>query len=164
MTAGRARFETGGMIRFAPAAVAAAATAALLVASASGQSQPTTLHLVDHEKYFAFTDVKPKGIEKKTSQGDTVYLGGILTGDSKGRSHLVCTATLPGRKRAQYTCNGILALAGGDIAVEGRTLNASNLAAFAVTGGTGDYAGAAGTIATHGHSGSRTDIVITLTS
>lgn len=144
------------------AALAAAVTAAALVASANGQSSPTVLHLVDHEKHFALTDVKPKGAQRKGSQGDTLYLGGRTTGDDRGTSNLICSVTKPGRK-STFECRGTLALRKGTITFEGVTYSNVDGDTFAVTGGTGAYDGAAGTMVSGSGKGDATKLTITLT-
>lgn len=144
------------------AAAAAAATAAVALAtSASGQSTPTTLSLVDHETHVALADVKPKGLPKKISQGDTLALGGRTTGDDRGTSNLVCTVTQPGR-RAVFACHGTLELRRGSISFEGVTHANVDGDTFAVVGGTGDYEAAAGTMVTGSGKGDATKITLTL--
>jgi hypothetical protein len=152
------------MKRILFAAVAALTVVAALVASASGQSAPTTIHLVDHTKGFAANDIAPAGIKKdKPSLGDTLYITGKLTGDQSGTDALTCQFIVPGKHGAEL-CNGVAHLSGGDIFFTGRLETNDKPAELAVTGGTGDYAEADGTIGTTDGKHNTTIITVSLTS
>jgi hypothetical protein len=159
MTAGPRRASLPVMKRILPAALAATAAAA---AVAHGQTAPTTLHLVDHNTGFVFSDVKPKQLPKTSSPGDTLTISGKLTGDATGASHLICTVVVGGKKE-QELCQGNAALPGGDLFFSGRLTPAAT-GSLAVTGGTGKYAGASGTIATRDGKQDTTIIDVTFSS
>jgi hypothetical protein len=149
-----------------PAAAAAALAAAALAATASGASAPATLRLTQIDHHFKLVDVAPRGGDAKPpSQGDELVIGGRLRqgGRSAGSSNLVCTVTQPGR-RAVADCTGTLVLRRGDISFAGVSAFAKQINVAAVTGGTGDYAGATGVVTTSDGSGSRTAITVELGS
>jgi hypothetical protein len=151
------------MHRILIAGVAIAATAAAFVATASGQTAPTTIHLVDHTKGFAYNDVKPKGLAKqKASLGDQFYITGKLTGDQTGTDALVCTVIVAGKHGAEY-CTGIAHLTSGDVMFAGRVTDNDAPDDLAVVGGTGAYAGARGTVHTTNGAHDTTDITLTFT-
>ena len=136
------------MKRTLTAALAAAtATAGIAFATSAHGAGGTTLHLVNHDAGFAYQDVKPKQLPKKGSLGDTLTIAGRLTGDRKGTSALVCTVTQAG-KGGNELCQGIAYLSDGTIVFSGRSNQDDSPSPLAVTGGTGAYAGAGGTITT----------------
>ena len=145
--------------------IALAATAATVTAAAvaHGQSPPTTLHLVDHNTGFVFNDVKPKQLPKQTSLGDQLTITGRLTGDRTGTSALLCTVIKPGKAGAEL-CEGVAHLSDGDILFGGREEDNDAPGALGVTGGTGAYAGASGTIATKDGKHDTTIVTVTLSS
>jgi hypothetical protein len=149
-----------------PAALAAAVTAAALAASASGDPSPATLRLTQLDHHFKLVDVAPRGGDAKPpSQGDELVIGGRLRQGARaaGSSDLVCTVTQPGR-RAVADCSGTLVLAHGDITFAGVNAFAQRSNVAAITGGTGDYAGATGTVTTRDGAGDRTAITVELGS
>lgn len=130
--------------------VTAASVLAIVVATASGHATGRTIHLVQHDKHFAFIDNPPKGgMQKPPSQGDQYVIGGVDTQNGKpaGTTNLVCVVTQPGKK-AVSTCNGSLMLAKGTITATGVSSIASNSDTYAITGGTGAYAGVRGVLVT----------------
>ena len=131
-------------------AVVTAASVLAIVATASGHATGRTIHLVQHDKHFAFIDNPPKGgMQKPPSQGDQYVIGGVDTENGKpaGTTNLVCVVTQPGKK-AVSTCNGSLILAKGTITATGVSSIATNSDTYAITGGTGAYAGARGVLVT----------------
>lgn len=150
----------------AAAAVAATAAAASVVAvTASGQAAPRTIQVTQVDTAFKFVDVVPKGgAAKPFTQGDSFVIGGRLLSGSHtvGKSNLVCTTTQPGR-RGGSLCVGSLVLSGGQITFSGyNTVADVPSTVFAVTGGTGSYAGARGTVTAKEAKGGRTALTVQL--
>jgi hypothetical protein len=146
------------------AALGATAVLAIVAATASGHSSSTTIKLVQRDSNFQFVDVAPKGgVQKPPSQGDEYVIGGIDTENGKpaGRTSLVCTVTKPGAKGLSQ-CVGTLILPKGTISASGISYNATNSDTYAITGGTGAYAGARGTLYSVQGKGDSTDIVVRL--
>jgi hypothetical protein len=148
----------------AAAAVSAAAAATSVVAvSASGQTTSRTVEVTQVERAFKFEDVAPKGGPGKPfTQGDAFVIGGRLLkgGKAAGKANLVCTTTQPGRKGGSL-CDGSLVLSGGEITFSGyNTVADTPSTVFAVTGGTGSYAGASGTVTAREAKGGRTAITV----
>lgn len=148
------------------AVVAAAATAAAIAVSASGQAAPTTIQLTGLDDNFKFIDVAPMGGERKPfSEGDSFAIGGRLLagGKAAGTSNVVCTVTQPGRKGLSE-CTGTLVLADGGITFAGVSAVATNVDVFAVTGGTGSYVGATGTVTEREGKGDKIPLTVKLGS
>jgi hypothetical protein len=154
------------------AALAAAAATAVTVSVASGQSPPaptpvggTTISVTQVDRAFKFVDVAPRGGPGKPfTQGDAFVIGGRLLKGTKvvGKTNLVCTTTQPGR-RGGSLCVGALVLPGGQIAFSGyNTVADTPATSFAVTGGTGTYAGARGTLTAKSAKHNRTAITVQL--
>lgn len=128
--------------------VGAVATSAVL-ANASNRGQGTKLDL-----YAAQTDFRPASFP--TSPGDQNYIGWDLyalddsgtvpapQGDPIGRELGVCTLVTP----SEGVCDGLLELDGrGTLTLYLEVNLASGSQASAITGGTGEFAGAGGTMA-----------------
>ncbi len=134
--------------------VVAATVTAVVFAASGGAQQPgeRTIVLVQREGKVNLVDNPPKA---KTGAG--ISAGDIFVFASKsfsqennarvGTSHGVCVATLGGKDFAQasFYCTGTFVLKDGDIAwawagKQGR------VATLAITGGTGAYEGASGTV------------------
>ncbi|MCW2993349.1 MAG: hypothetical protein JWQ18_844 [Conexibacter sp.] len=150
------------------ATTAAALAAAAIAATASGQAPtttaPTTLKLLHQESHFAFVDVAPRGgTRKPPSEGDQFVIGGRLTaaGKPSGTANLVCTITQPGAKGLSE-CVGTLVLPTGSITFAGGSRIATEDDTFAVTGGTGAYAKATGTLAAVATKGGRDALTVQL--
>lgn len=138
-------------------AIAAAATIALvLAASGSGQvSGARTIKLFEAPKgsTFGFVDNAPKTNRKDphASIGDILAFSNPIFDESRthrlGVSSAQCIATRAGRiASATYTCSGTFALNDGTIAVAALQRGEPTTQQLAVTGGTGAYDGARGTI------------------
>jgi hypothetical protein len=146
------------------AALGAAAVLAVVAATASGHASGTTITLVQHDSSFQFVDIAPKGgAQKPPSQGDEYVIGGTDTENGKpaGRTSLVCTITRPGAKGLSQ-CVGTLILPRGTISASGVSYLATNSDTYAVTGGTGAYVGARGTLYSIQGKGDSTDLVVRL--
>lgn len=166
MTPGRGPHSVADMKLIITAGIAAAAAVAAIATSASGQSSstPATLHFVQRDAHFGFVDAPPKqGTRKPPSLGDEFVIDGRLSqaGKAAGADGLVCTVTTPGAKEVS-NCVGTASLANGTITVAGVSRAVSNGDTFAVTGGTGDYASARGTVVTKQGAHNTTLITINL--
>jgi hypothetical protein len=156
---------------------AAAAVAALVVGSAwAGGASATTaarapggtiaIHAVTAQENFV--DADPAGF----GLGDLVALHEHLTnagGKPAGHDGVACTVTLVASDHAQLECLATLHLKGGDLTVQGLFTEPFRephhpTAVMAVTGGTGTYAGATGTVAVHEVSEEETDYTFHLAS
>jgi hypothetical protein len=145
-------------------ALLALAVAATAVATASSRSAVGSIELVQRDAHFEFVDVAPKGgMQKPPSEGDEYVIGGALSeaGKPAGTSNLVCTVTQPGSAGASE-CVGSVVVAGGAISFSGLSRIASNGDVFAVTGGTGRYVGASGTVVSSPGKGGADDLLIRL--
>ncbi len=149
------------------ATLAAATTAASVAVNASGQTAAapvsSTIHLTQVDRSFKFIDVAPAGVGRKPpTQGDAFVIGGQLLMATKiiGKANLVCTTTQPGR-RGGSLCDGVLVLQAGQIAFTGyNTVADTPQTVFAVTGGSGTYAGAHGTLTAKTARNDRTTITV----
>jgi hypothetical protein len=131
----------------AVAAVAALATGS--VASATAQ-QDDDHHGDDRHKVRVvstnteedFVDVG----EPDLSLGDSFVFTSDLTshGNKVGHTGVVCTATSVAREESQ--CVGTARLRGGQIAIQGLLAGEPDVFSFPITGGTGAFEGAEGTL------------------
>jgi Dirigent-like protein len=141
-------------------AAAAIALVSLLVGAAvtaSGARRPakkpaktTTFTLLERSDSATFIDNPPKAArEGDVSQGDMFVFTGRLSrragGPQIGRTHGVCAITLAAGQRSQSQCTATVGLRGGQIAAQGVT-SAGDVLTFAITGGTGRYRTARGTV------------------
>ena len=131
-----------GRTRFAVllgAAAAAAAIAVAVIASAgAAQGPPTTLHLVaTAQRNIGFAP----GHAPPTRQGDRFGGGSRIAGDDTGSQRSVCTAI---GERA--LCNVQMNLSRGRLSAQGLVPNQTDHTPIPLTGGTGAYNGAHGTI------------------
>jgi hypothetical protein len=148
------------MKRLVPAAALVAVvllTAAIL--SASGSAQGTgerTITLIerDPEGLAQVVDNPPRA-DRELFRGGRVSIGDAIAfhqplrnraGRRVGALDVSCTATLGGSfERAGFTCHGAYALKRGSITAQG-TFGAGRPERVAVTGGTGLYEGATGSV------------------
>jgi allene oxide cyclase-like protein len=138
------------------AAAAIAAVAAASALPASGQDGSSTLEVVlkESKRDTKFIDLPPKG----ESLGDRLVLSSTARRDGKvvGRTEAECV--LQDKTYEAFSCVGNLLLADGKITFQGSQLNKAIPGAlpkpksetYAVTGGTGAYAGAAGSLTLSG--------------
>ncbi len=135
------------------AVLAAVATMATAVVSTGGAQQPSpptgTLQFVLRERdvAFRFIDNPPRqGERRPPSTGDSFVITGPIRDQSNkraGRVQAVFVVTDPRREAAQVSATFILN--GGQIVINGSEGKA-RADDFAITGGTGRYAGARGTL------------------
>ena len=140
-------------------ATAATAVSALVLAG-NGNSQVSgarTIKLFEAPAggTFGFVDNAPKTTRKDphASIGDILAFSNLIFDESRthrlGVSSAQCIATRPGKiANATFTCSGTFALKDGTIAVAGLERGEPTVQLLAVTGGTGAYDGARGTIVT----------------
>ena len=148
------------MRRLAPVAglvAVALLTAAILSASGSAQQQgdrTITVFERDDEGSFRFVNLPPRG-DRHPFRGGPVSAGDELlfhqplrnrAGRRVGALDAVCTAARGARNfnRAQFVCHGVYAFDRGTLSAEAR-FDADD-ESIAVTGGTGVYEGAAGSV------------------
>ena len=124
-------------------------------ASATETSQrASTMTFLQKDGNLTFVDVGPQGGEMKPpSQGDAYVLSNRLidatTKKTVGTTHIVCTTTVPGKK-AIALCDHVFALAGGTLTAQSVAPLSKARETMALTGGTGEYAGARGTVSWDG--------------
>ena len=143
-----------------PMAVAAAALAGM-PGTAHPQGAATTLTLVEQEGSARFIDNPPRhGKRRPPSTGDQLILTGVdfdASGRKRlGRSYLSCTFI----GRNTMSCTGTIDLVDGQLTIQGVARD-EKTTVVAVTGGTGRYAGAHGTMSIT-ETGERETAVITL--
>ena len=143
--------------RFARGAVLLAIGVCALVLGPSAAAQgPKTLTFKElvQGSTFAFVDNAPtskaKG-EPSASIGDVIVFTNPLTdraGKRVGRLYVHCTAVVAARQanKAAFTCEGIMVVDGGTLYVQAFLPHAGATVHGTVTGGTGAYANAAGTL------------------
>jgi hypothetical protein len=139
---------------------AAAAAAALATTSPANPAGPPTgeLHLVGRPGSVTLVDNPPRqhGRHHPPSRGDGFVMTETVfdpaSGDRIGRTQTACTVIDARHGRLQ--CTGTIVLPQGEIAVQG-----DGQPPFAVTGGTGAFAGARGTLDGSEHDG-RIDVTV----
>lgn len=153
------------------AAVAAAALAAPITAlagasSSSNASQAVVVHVVEH----AITDTVQEFNPPALSLGDTLGWHNPVYNASDtrqvGTDNGYCLRTVATGK-TEWECAWTTLLPGGDITVEGPYYDDGTDTTLAVTGGTGIYTGAQGSMLLHARGnpvGSEYDFVFSLTN
>ena len=139
---------------------AAAAAAALAATSAAQPAGPPTgeLHLVGRAQSVTLVDNPPRQHSRHhpPSRGDgLVVIEKVFdpaSGDRIGRSQTACTVIDARHSRLQ--CTATVVLPDGEIALQG-----GGQPPFAITGGTGAFAGARGTVDGNEHDG-RIDVTV----
>jgi hypothetical protein len=118
-------------------------TATALATGRSSAPAPVTLSLVAVEQHCGGADLPPRD----GSPGDIgMCRGRLQTAGSTaraGRAAWFCPYT--GAERDGDVCTAVASLKGGDVTLAGRLSHTSATSTWAVTGGTGTYAGARGT-------------------
>ena len=141
--------------------VAALATGAILAVSGGAQSpQGRTIELVTKNFRFSAVDNPPRSRrpDAPPSAGDTFVISALVTnraGRRRGSFDATCSVTHGGR-RARGVCEGVYALADGEIHLLARLdFSDEGNAAGSIVGGTGAYAGARGTFVSRDRRGER---------
>jgi len=140
-------------------ATAGAAVGVLAILSASGSAQApagTTLQLFERERgsSFGFVDNPPKIKNRRNARvsvGDVFAFSSPIFDQSRatrlGSLHVQCTVTKPGTEaRSESICVGAFRLKDGTIALTATLKGEPKTVTAAVTGGTGAYIGARGTL------------------
>ncbi|MFN8192344.1 MAG: hypothetical protein U0R78_18360 [Nocardioidaceae bacterium] len=139
----------------AVATITCLTTLAMAGTPASGRAahdaRATTLTFVQGKSSLHLDDEPPRqGEEGKPNPGDTYFASSVLkdptTLKKVGRSHLVCGVTHTTRTSAIALCDAALAVPGGTITATGPYSLTSSVVPLVITGGTGDFAGAIGTV------------------
>lgn len=134
--------------------LAAAACALVLVGGASARGATTlTFKELTKGSTFAFVDNAPasktKG-EPAASAGDVIVFTNPLVDGAKriGRVYMHCTVVVaaPSANKAGFACEGIVGLGDGTLTVQALLPHAGATVHGVVTGGTGTYANARGTV------------------
>jgi hypothetical protein len=134
--------------------LAAGACALVLVGVASAQGATTlTFKELNKGSTLAFIDNAPtsktKG-EPAASAGDVIVFTNPLTNGGKriGRLYMHCTAVVaaPAANKAGFACEGVVGLGGGMLTIQALLPYAGATVHGVVTGGTGTYANARGTL------------------
>lgn len=136
----------------------------------SSAAAATTITFKEPEKgsTFAFIDNAPKtkrkhGFPEKISAGDEFVFTNPLEAEGKKIGHLqaVCIATGNGKfQNAGLNCNGTFVFTGKGTLIAAATIK-GNKTEGAITGGTGNYAGARGTFVSKEGKGAST-VTVTL--
>jgi hypothetical protein len=134
----------------ASAAVVALATGVVSTGGAQQPSPPTgTLQFVqrDRDVTFKLIDIPPRqGERRPPTPGDGFLIRGGFRDQAGNRvGHLQATFVITDAKREEAQVSGTFILSDGHIVVAGAETKA-NPDFFAITGGTGRYAGARGTL------------------
>lgn len=141
-------------------AAAGAGVAALAGGGLAGaQEAPQVLSLTSVDQHCATADNGRRG----ESLADLDACRGLLRdaqGDRAGRAHWTCVYL--GSTRAGSDCSSVVTLRGGTLQAAGVLSHTTPRSEWAVTGGTGRYAGARGTVALRQASPTRTRATITL--
>ena len=134
----------------AAALLAAAATAAVASATGSRSGSSLTFHLVEKDLGFNYIDNPPRGGQNQppTIGDQFAFTANVLTKGGKRAGHLEATCTVTrGGKNGYGACSGIMALAGGDLALMAVTsIEGNGPDTIAIVGGTKAYEGASGSI------------------
>ena len=156
-------------------ATAGAAIGILAILSASGSAQApgaTTLQLFERERgsSFGFVDNPPKIKNRRNARvsvGDVFAFSSPVFDQSRatrlGTVSVQCTVTKPGTEaRSESICVGAFQLKDGTIALTAPLKGDPRTVTVAITGGTGAYAGARGTLQTTNVRGGAEDIITLL--
>jgi hypothetical protein len=120
---------------------ASVVAAAVAFAAYGGTSSQQKLRIVATQHDFGQVDMGKRG----PTRGDTFLFSERLAlgGKAAGVDHVVCTFVGSWPKETDF-CRGLFQLPGGSLIAEGAS--ARGPFTVAITGGTGSYAGARGTI------------------
>jgi hypothetical protein len=136
------------------ATLAAAALAGTVAAAQGGGTGGQTVLLYEKDAKLKFTqaDVPPKSVKGSVSAGDAFTIrgpvfDGVARARQVGQVYGLTTALEAAKSfgRGSYLAHVVYVLKGGTMVVDGVFSEAQQTGTFAVTGGTGAYAGARGT-------------------
>ena len=153
------------MMAAVAAVLVASPVAALASTTSSGPLAPGVVHVIEH----AITDTVQEFNPPNLSLGDTLGWHNPVYDASDARQvgmdNGYCVRTVATGK-TEWECAWTTLLPGGDITVEGPYYDDGTDTTLAITGGTGIYTGAAGSMLLHARGnpvGSEYDFVFTLT-
>jgi hypothetical protein len=138
-----------------------------LLASSAAAAGSTTLTFKESEKggSFAFVDNAPKTGPQTISAGDEFVIKNPLESKGKRIGNLqalcVATKTVNGFAKAEFICTGTFTLAGQGT-LTAQAINKGGKTEGAITGGTGSYAGAGGTVVSKPGKGGSSTTTVTL--
>jgi hypothetical protein len=139
------------MLIAVPAVIAAAVIGSGAVTGAPAPG--STLTVTELARGSTFTHIRntPTTNEWANLRGDLIVFTNPLadaSGKVVGRLHVSCATTVGARnfRKSIATCDGVLALRGGTLTVQANIDFGSSVTHGAVTGGTGAYANARGTL------------------
>jgi hypothetical protein len=148
------------------AAGATVAALALMSASGSAQTPGTTLTLFERDRgsSFGFVDNRPRSKNDRVSVGDMFAFNSPIFDQARttrlGVLSVQCTVTRPGKElRAESVCTGVFRLREGMITLATSIKGDPETVTAAVTGGTGAYNGARGSLTSRSVNGGSEDIV-----
>ena len=140
--------------RVIPLALVAAAIG-FAAAGCGGGSDTTTMHLIEHADTDTLQHVGPAN--EKDSIGDVLGFANPLFDSANkkqvGTDNGMCIRTAPGKA---FECVWTATLSGGQLTVEGPFFDAKD-SVLAVTGGTGDYDQARGSMTLHARNAQGTE-------
>jgi hypothetical protein len=152
-----------------PAAAAATVVLALMSTSGSAQTPGTTIQLFESEKgaSFGFVDNPPKSKKDRASVGDAFAFNSPVLDQARqtrlGNLSVQCTVTRPGKEsKAETACSGAVRLADGMITLSTSIKGNPKTVTAAVTGGTGAYNGARGSLSSTTVEGGSEDTITLL--
>ncbi len=138
---------------------AGAAIATVAVLSAPGSAQDpggTTLEVFERERgtSFGFVDNPPRAKNRRDQRvtvGDVFAFNSPVFDESRktrlGALSVQCTVTRPGKEaQSESVCSGAFRLRDGTIALTGTLKGSPRTVVIPITGGTGEYNGARGTL------------------
>lgn len=140
--------------------------ASVVLASSAAAAGSTTLTFKERENAgsFAFIDNAPKTGPKTISAGDEFVIKKPLESKGKTIGNLqalcVATRTVDGFSKAEFLCTGTFTFPGQGT-LTAQAINKGGRTEGAITGGTGSYAGARGTVVSKpGKGGSSTTVTL----
>jgi hypothetical protein len=137
--------------------------------TASAQTPATrTLQFTELEKGSTFTHIRNTKTKNRRSnlQGDLIVFTNPVAdaaGKVVGKLHVKCVTTTgaPNFLKSKMTCDGIMVVTGGTLTFQALVSPGTPTSNGAVTGGTGAYANARGTlVSVEGRSGSKDTITL----
>ena len=122
-----------------------------LAAGGAKTATGTTIHLIEHDTSFSFVPIGPHVGDTVKAGDGVVFSGTLLTPQKKptGRLNVSCVGTTTG-KSSVLECTGTMRLAGGTLVANGLVTSPTRQR-LAITGGTGAYEGARGSLVSVGN-------------
>jgi hypothetical protein len=167
------RIITATALCAASGGVVALLTASGGVAQSTSGGQTFTVIEQSTDKDFSFIDNKPYSTRRghsgpRISRGDFIAFSTRLVdpqGKPAGRTDASCVDTEPGtfnRSSTVFSCTGSFRLANGMLTIQTAAPITAKVTQLVITGGTGAYAGARGTITSTQNSNTKSTDVVTI--